>query len=120
MSRKPYECFRCRDNGFPNTQVYLAGKDEQGKTIQLEEDGTKHVHKTQQKQQDNNLFAPVSDESVERGIDALFNLMTSLIKEVEEVKEEIKHVREVLGNQERLFNQMLVWVQQMKKQQQHV
>ena len=45
MSRRPYECFKCRDSGFPNTMVYLAGKDDQGKTIQLEEDGTKHVHK---------------------------------------------------------------------------
>lgn len=44
-SRKPYECFKCRDNGYANTMVYLAGKDDQGRTIQLEEDGTKHVHK---------------------------------------------------------------------------
>ena len=55
MSRKPYECFKCRDNGFPNTLVFLAGKDDQGRTIQLEEDGAKHIHKTkeqvQQKQQ---------------------------------------------------------------------
>ena len=34
-----------RDNGYANTMVYLAGKDDQGRTIQLEEDGTKHVHK---------------------------------------------------------------------------
>lgn len=50
-SRKPYECFRCRDNGFPNTMVYLAGKDEQGKTIYIEEDGTAHRHKTINSQQ---------------------------------------------------------------------
>ena len=30
--------------------VYLAGKDDSGKTIQLEEDGTKHVHKTKGQQ----------------------------------------------------------------------
>ena len=45
-SRKPYECFKCRDHGFPNTMVYLAGKDEQGKTIYIKEDGTAHRHKT--------------------------------------------------------------------------
>lgn len=50
-SRKPYECFRCRDNGFPNIMVYLAGKDEQGKTIQLEEDGMTHQHKYKGKEQ---------------------------------------------------------------------
>jgi hypothetical protein len=49
-SRKTYECFKCRDNGFPNTMVYLAGKDEQGKTVYIEEDGTGHQHKTKQQQ----------------------------------------------------------------------
>jgi hypothetical protein len=51
MSRKPYECFRCRDNGFSGVQVYLAGKDEQGKTVYVEEDGTAHQHKAKQEQQ---------------------------------------------------------------------
>jgi hypothetical protein len=51
MSRKPYECFRCRDNGFPNTQVYLAGKDEQGKTVYVEDNGTAHQHKIKQQQE---------------------------------------------------------------------
>ena len=46
MSRKPYECFKCRDNGYANTMVYLAGKDESGKTVYVEEDGTPHLHKT--------------------------------------------------------------------------
>lgn len=50
-SRKPYECFKCRDNGFPNTMVYLAGKDEQGKTVYIEDDGTGHQHKVKQQQQ---------------------------------------------------------------------
>ena len=55
-SSKTYECFQCKNNGFPGVQVYLAGKDEQGKAIRLEEDGvTPHTHKTkvpsQQQQQ---------------------------------------------------------------------
>ena len=55
MSRKPYECFKCRDSGFPNTFVFLAGKDDQGRTIQLEEDGSKHIHKGKQEQQQEQL-----------------------------------------------------------------
>lgn len=47
-SKEKYECFRCLDNGFPNTMVYLAGKDKQGKTIYVEMDGTGHTHKTSQ------------------------------------------------------------------------
>lgn len=88
MSRKPYECFRCRDNGFPGVQVYLAGKDNQNKTVYVEENGHKHIHKTkeQQQQQDNNKnnpLAPVSDESVERGISA-FTMMSDLTVLVEQ------------------------------------
>ena len=43
MSPKLFECFSCRDNGCPHTIVYLAGKDDQGKTIQLEDNGTRHT-----------------------------------------------------------------------------
>jgi hypothetical protein len=42
MSRKSYEFFRCRDNGYPLTIVYLAGKDGQDKALQLEDNGTRH------------------------------------------------------------------------------
>ena len=49
-SKQKYECFRCRDNGYPSTMVYLAGKDEQGKTIYVEEDGIGHIHKIRQQQ----------------------------------------------------------------------
>ena len=43
--------FKCRDSGFPGTLVYLAGKDEQGKSIQFEADGSRHIHKTKEQQQ---------------------------------------------------------------------
>jgi hypothetical protein len=44
-SRRTYECFQCRDKGFPNVQVFLDGKDDQGKTKYLESDGqTRHIH----------------------------------------------------------------------------
>ena len=46
-SKQTYECFVCKNNGFPGTLVYLAGKDAQGRAIRLEDDGTTpHVHKT--------------------------------------------------------------------------
>jgi len=89
--------------------IYLAGKDEQGKTIQLEEDGTKHIHKTQQKQQDNNPLAPVSDESVDRGISA-FSMMTDLIRLVEQTQ---KLLVSMDGKLDRLLN--LTFAQEQKK-----
>ena len=45
-SRKPYEFYVCQRNGFNGVMVYLAGKDENNKTVYLEEDGTPHLHKT--------------------------------------------------------------------------
>ena len=46
-SKSTYECFVCKNNGFTGVQVYLAGKDDQGRSIRLESDGvTPHVHKT--------------------------------------------------------------------------
>lgn len=50
-SKSKYECYRCIDNGWPGTMVYLAGKDDQGKTLYVEDDGTAHQHKQKQGQQ---------------------------------------------------------------------
>ena len=43
MSRKSFDRFSCRDNGCPHTIVYLARNDDQGKTIQLEDNGTMYT-----------------------------------------------------------------------------
>lgn len=43
-SRKTYECFVCKRQGFDNIQVYLDGKDAEGKTKYLNEDMTVHIH----------------------------------------------------------------------------
>ena len=45
-SEKTFQCFTCRDRGFPEVLIRLAGKDEKGKTVQVELDGeTPHEHK---------------------------------------------------------------------------
>lgn len=46
-SKQTYPCFACRKAGY-EIPVYLDGKDEQGHTKYLNEDGTKHVHKTKE------------------------------------------------------------------------
>ena len=56
MSGKgPFECFACKNNGFPAVMVFLAGKDDQGRAIRQEADGSPHQHKSkapsQQQQQ---------------------------------------------------------------------
>jgi hypothetical protein len=43
-SRKTYECFVCKRQGFDNIQVYLDGKDAEGKTKYLNEDMNVHTH----------------------------------------------------------------------------
>lgn len=73
-SKQTYPCFACRKAGY-EIPVYLDGKDAEGRTKYLNEDGTKHVHKT------NPLEKP-SEESVLRGITA-FTMMADLIQLVE-------------------------------------
>jgi hypothetical protein len=82
-SRKPYECFKCRDNGFPETMVYLAGKDDQGKTVYIEEDGTGHVHKTQTqtKSSSNGSTTVVSESTQLKIINAKLDRVISLLEE---------------------------------------
>lgn len=52
-SKQTYPCFACRKAGH-EVQVFLDGKDEQGRTKYLNEDGTRHTHlgsSSQQQQQ---------------------------------------------------------------------
>lgn len=119
MSRKPYECFRCRDNGYPDTMVYLAGKDGQGKTVYVEEDGTPHQHKpnkgtgmrnislTDQPQEQSKQTE--YERSVDNGISA-FSMMTDLIRLVEQTQ---KLLVTMDGKLDRLTN--LVYAQQQEQ-----
>lgn len=43
-SRKTYPCFACQKTGHDDVWVFLDGKDEQGRTKYLNEDGTIHTH----------------------------------------------------------------------------
>ena len=44
-SKSTYPCFACRKAGY-EIPVFLDGKDAEGRTNYLNEDGTKHIHKT--------------------------------------------------------------------------
>jgi hypothetical protein len=67
---------KCRDSGFPNTMVYLAGKDDHGRTIQLEEDGTKHIHKQVKGQQQQPQ--PQPQQQQQQTMDGLMKLLVSI------------------------------------------
>jgi hypothetical protein len=43
-SPRTYECFVCKRNGIDGVQVYLDGKDAEGRTKYLNEDMTIHFH----------------------------------------------------------------------------
>jgi hypothetical protein len=43
-SRRSYPCFGCQKSGYEDVMVLLDGKDDQGRTKYLNEDGTKHTH----------------------------------------------------------------------------
>lgn len=84
-SHKPYECFRCRDNGFPNTMVFLAGKDDHDKTVYVEEDGTSHQHKLKQQQQHQQasttvVTEPTSLKIINAKLDRIIALLLSVVE----------------------------------------
>jgi hypothetical protein len=99
-SKQLYPCFSCRRVGY-EIPVYLDGKDAEGRTKYLNEDGTKHIHKTKQElPQQSNPLATLSDESVDSGMTA-FSMMTDLIRLVEQTQKRVVTVDEKLN---RLLN----------------
>jgi hypothetical protein len=71
-SKQLYPCFACRKAGY-EIPVYLDGKDEQGRTKYLNEDGTKHVHKTRATASDSR-----SDRSSDEAEDSVKNLLVTI------------------------------------------
>jgi molecular chaperone DnaK (HSP70) len=41
-----WPCFTCKNNGFPNEMIILAGKDERGSAIRKNPDKSPHIHKS--------------------------------------------------------------------------
>jgi hypothetical protein len=129
-SRKSYPCYACQRAGH-EVQVFLDGKDEQGRTKYLNEDGTRHIHyqyrqrhedessyeivSLQEQQPNQEQASPlyhVSDESVDRGISAS-SMMTNLIGLVEQNQWVLVSLE---GKIDRLLN--LVFATQSEQQQQ--
>lgn len=44
--KRLYECFSCKNNGFPGEMVQLAGKTEQGAPIRKNPDDSPHTHRS--------------------------------------------------------------------------
>ena len=61
-SKQTYPCFACRKAGY-EIPVYLDGKDAEGHTKYLNEDGTKHIHKG--KEQDTESSSSVATTTTE-------------------------------------------------------
>lgn len=86
-SRKTYPCFACEKAGHDNVQVYLDGKDDQGRTKYLNEDGTRHTHQdssattTQQTQPTEQEQQPSLAQIVQilQGLESKIDRLTKLI-----------------------------------------
>jgi hypothetical protein len=120
-SKQTYECYTCKMNGFPETRVYLDGKDENGKTIYKNLDMLPHRHNIlitkQQEQSGGNIPAgqaptettdfQVRQESVDRGITA-FSMMTALIRLVEQNQKELVTLNEKVEHLTKLVYAFIV------------
>ncbi len=63
--------------------VYLAGKDDQGKTVYIEEDGTGHQHKTKQQQLQGQGSTTIVSESAQlKTIAARLEYAVSLLEKM--------------------------------------
>ena len=91
MSRKPYECFKCRDSGYPNTMVYLAGKDDTGRTIQLEEDGTKHIHKQAKREEESTTVVTAEPTPIMKIINAKLDRIIALLEGQHQQQQQMKN-----------------------------
>lgn len=72
-SKQTYPCFACRKAGY-EIPVYLDGKDSEGRTKYLNEDGTKHVHKT--KESNSRVFG--NSQQTEQQEDPVLKLLLSI------------------------------------------
>ena len=61
--------------------VYLAGKDEQGKTVYIEENGTTHQHKTKQQQQAQGSTTVVSESTQLKIVNAKLDRVIAFLEE---------------------------------------
>ena len=96
-SRKSYPCFACQKSGYDDVMILLDGKDEQGHTKYLNEDGTKHTHlgsssqqpQTQQQQGQASTTIVTQTTKEDRILNLLSDLnvkMNHIIKLLEENK----------------------------------
>lgn len=46
QEKKLFPCFVCKNNGFPDEMIILAGRDESGASIRKNPNETPHTHKT--------------------------------------------------------------------------
>jgi hypothetical protein len=77
-SKQTYPCFACRKTGH-EVMVFLDGKDEQGRTKYLNEDGTGHTHlgSSQQQQGSSTIVTePTSLKIINAKLDRIIALLT--------------------------------------------
>lgn len=93
-SKQTYPCFACRKAGH-EVHVFLDGKDEEGRTKYLNEDGTRHTHlrsslqqQQQPEQKKDSSSSQIDIDSLQSALKANFDMinakldrLTSLLSE---------------------------------------
>jgi hypothetical protein len=80
-SRKTYTCFVCQKAGH-EVQVFLDGKDEQGRTKNLNVEGTKHTYleSSQQQQAQSQKSTTVITEPIAKILNAKLGRIIALLE----------------------------------------
>jgi|SRR5262245_369877 len=100
MTANLKECFRCRDNGFPNTMVGFRkiGEDATGKALwkPVQSDGKDHIHKT--KENPNPQPQPEQESNGESREDKIERLALAKIEALNNIAKAIDKFAEVMRN----------------------
>ena len=108
MSGKgPYECYSCKNNGFPGEMVFLAGRDEKGRAIRQQEDGSAHIHKSkvpsqqqQITQQQQETIATASLKDLHKVQDSIAVNVSTFVTKLDLISIKLDHVINLLEGKE--------------------
>lgn len=100
-------CFVCEKNGFPNVQIVLKGKDQNGRTIYKEPDGqTPHLHRLKGEQQRQQLQQQQQPAAISR------QEFQQLQADIDEIKQMLQRYQTYYGDLIEFMHKLTITQQQ--------
>ena len=102
-------CFICEKNGFPNVQIVLKGKDQNGRTIYKEPDGqTPHQHRLKQGQ-----FSQQQQQQQQQQQPAAAAATAISRQEFQQLESDIKDIKEMLVKYQTYYGDLVEFMHKL-------